>query len=119
MTGNVILVVVFFLMGMALLAGLAIGLVIGVALGGDEKSPQRQPAAREEYERLARDMPAAPAFTQLDAGAQERAQAVAARASSAEPQRNVQSWSVALALCVMTICCICVFLMAVLVTLAR
>jgi energy-converting hydrogenase Eha subunit A len=98
------IVVVFFLMAMAVLAGVGIGVVIGLALGMREDSNGR--SSTEPDARLL-----APGVLPV------REAASAPPVQKTTPART--SWSVALAIGVIVICCLCTFLLAALVTIAR
>lgn len=96
MDSTVMITLVFFLVGMAVLAGAGIGFVAGLALGrrGDEPPP-------------------AAAIQTADRGAPQPAWAQ----REAPRPRTPAAWSVALAFGVIILCCACTFLVAVAATL--
>jgi hypothetical protein len=124
MEGNLVLVIIVFLVAMAVLAGMGIGLVIGLALGNREERPREDSKwARAELS-VARTSPSTSATAErvefapmTTTGGIEPAATAAPQ--SARPHGRGQSWSVALAIGVIVICCMCTFLLAAAVTIGR
>ena len=117
---NLILGVIFFLIGMAVLAGIGIGLVIGLALGGSDDSVERPAAPPRSVEPV---VPLTSPATSVSASQVDFARPTTtgglqpvpvAGAEAARPARRVPSWSVALAIGVIVVCCCCTFLLAAL-----
>lgn len=144
----------FSIIFLAVLAGVGIGLVIGIALvGRDEDAPAErgpapnralaQPVSPSLEGQTAPDLPsvvapsaqgvewgppesraeAQPTFAaaaSFSTGAAVAADAAMHVASPAAPaQRRPQSWSIALAIGVMLVCCVCTWLVAAMATLGN
>ena len=109
--------VLFFLMFMTGVVGLAIGLIIGWALGRNSRPQQATPAPvatvpAAEMPAPADTTAAAPAIAAAEAPPVAPAIAQPVVPALAQPSRQPQAWSVALAFAVMIGCCMCSLLLA-------
>ena len=123
MSSNLVLIVVFFVIGVAILAGIGIGLVIGLALGSRaEEAPLQRRLAPAPEAPLAQPEMLAPgqAGRGVSAGMGARLAPVATAPPSPAPAQGRQTaWSIALAIGVIVVCCVCTFLAAALATVRR
>jgi hypothetical protein len=128
-SNSVFLYGLLFLFLMIFLAGGGIGLVIGFVLGSREDKPagsplSLQPTAVESTASQAVEAAAKPSFSDLLRSEQAHPEAIASESVVPTqavpivplPPRRVQSWTIALAVTVMLVCCVCVFLVAALIT---
>ncbi len=108
----------FFLLALVGIAGIGVGVVIGLAIGGRREArlaPDHgpiAPAVRMDSSASALVIPVA-ASAAPDATMQTSAPNTVPPASPTAPRRAAPAWTIALAIGVMICCCCCTLLLAV------